>query len=257
MVDVPGLDNMLNWLGAAGALGLAAAGLVDTSKLLMGGISNIGFPHIKSTLSPFAPALRAAIGEKWADILYAQWVNGVPKDMQKSKAKALIRLGLSADNAKDLAKAARVDVDAFARAVVKIQKGAGIAPEALLPASASETPVTPPPAEGVAGAAELDRGDMDVIGRFDAAVEATIDAALERADQQYRNTAKFAAGAVAVLLAVSAGYALQPPGADYFGSAEFGLAFIIGAISVPLGPIAKDVATSLQLAAKALKTSGG
>ena len=257
MVEMIGLDNMLNSLGAAGALGLAASGLVDTSKLLMGGISNVGFAHIKSALNPYAPALRDVAGEGWENILYAQWVNGVPKDMQKSKAKALIRLGLSPDNAKALAGAAHVDAEAFARAVGRIQKGADIAPEAMLPPAPEGPAPAAPPAAAEDGAAILDRADMDVVGRFDASIEAAIDAALELADQQYRNASKFAAGAVAVLLSVSAGYALYNGHDAYWGSNEFGLAFVIGAISGPLGPIAKDVASSLQLAAKALKTSGG
>src|SRR4030081_3115121 len=82
-------------LGAIAALGTAAYGLVDVSKFARGGVSNAGFRFISGALMPFAPALSAASGVDWQDVLWANWINGVAKDQQKAKAKSLIHLGLS------------------------------------------------------------------------------------------------------------------------------------------------------------------
>ena len=226
-----GLNFVINGLGAAAALGLAASGLVDTTKMFWGGVSNLGFKHIRDALNPYAAALSAAIGKDWAETLRAHWINGVPKDDQKAKAKALIRLGLSPKNAAAVAEGARVDVARFTTAIQKIQTGAE---------------------------QELDKADLEVFGRFDTTIEAAIDAALERADQQYRNAAKTIAAGVAISLAVVAGGALfEGTIGDYIGSDSFGLALVVGAISVPIAPIAKDLASSLQSAVKALKSVGG
>ncbi len=232
MPDPSSLTYVLDALGGAAALGLAASGLVDTTKLFWGGVSNVGFTHIQRALSPYAEALRAAIGEEWAETLRSHWINGVPKDDQKAKAKAPIRLGLSVENAPKLAAAARVDTAGFTQVVQRIQSGVA-----------------------------LQQTDVEQFGRFDAAIEAAIDAALERADQQYRNASKALAALVAVILAVIAGatmfYDEKQSGMYLFVSTKFWLAVVIGTVSVPLAPIAKDLATSLQTASKALKAAGG
>jgi hypothetical protein len=52
-----GLPNLVNLVTAVGALGSAAMGLVDTTKLFGGGPSNFGFGHIEGALAPFLDPL--------------------------------------------------------------------------------------------------------------------------------------------------------------------------------------------------------
>ncbi|WP_394890517.1 hypothetical protein ACG873_03825 [Mesorhizobium sp. AaZ16] len=45
-------------IAATAALGTASFGLVDASKALRGGISNVGFGFIRKALQPFQAALK-------------------------------------------------------------------------------------------------------------------------------------------------------------------------------------------------------
>jgi hypothetical protein len=224
------LSNILNLLSAAAGLGTAAMGLVDATKALCGGPSNFGFKDIKTALSPFL--VRAAdepdaFGtDDILSTLKANWLNGVAKADQKAKAKALIHLGLTQDNASDLAKAAGVDATKLASLAQKTAAG------------------TTPTQE-----------EINVLGQFDAVLSAVLDAAYERGDQKYRNACKLLATAVATVLAVIGGWLVYGSGHpvwDYFASWQFGLSLIVGLSATPLAPVAKDLASSLQAAAAAV-----
>jgi hypothetical protein len=232
-MDLPSITESI---AAIAALGTAAYGLVDASKAVWGGASNAGFGRIKGALKRFNPALETLGNAPW-QTLRANWLNGVAKADQKAAAKALIHLALSPENAPVLAGAVGINAKALQTAATKINNGT-----------------------------ELAKTDMDILGRFDALVSAVLDAGYERAEQQYRNTAKMLSALVAIVLAGVAGYLIQSaafaakppaPGAvltvsSYLASKEFIVAIIIGAVSTPLAPIAKDLSTSLAAAVKAV-----
>ena len=228
------LANIANILAAAGGLGAAAFGLVDALKAVGGGISNAGFSHIRRAIAP----LLCGAGETGAkafgsmDILAtlrAHWLNGVAKAEQKAVAKSLIRLGLSPDNAPRLAAAV------------------GIASEELRAC-----------AQRIRAGDALTANDLNALGRFDAIVAAVLDEGYERADQAYRNYAKLAAAVIAMVLAVFAGGLIfvsgagSPRLADYFSSRHLLAAIIVGLVSTPLAPVAKDLSTTLSAAVKAV-----
>ena len=217
------LGDVSDQIIAVGALGTAAFGLVDGSKAFRGGISNRGFGFIRNALTPFAPALEEALGSDpecdWRALMRSHWISGRPKEEQKAIAVSLIQLGLTPANAAALAPAGQVSADELQKLVSSLQKGDELTPEQL-----------------------------NVLGRFKATIEARIDAAYDRADQVYRNSARLAAGVVAVLLAVAAAYVLY--GVRNYD--EFGKAILLGLVAVPLAPIAKDVASALATAANAI-----
>lgn len=222
-MDTTSLPSITESISAIAALGTAAFGLVDTTKAFWGGISNAGFGRLQAALARFNPALDSLGNAPW-QTLRANWLNGVSKADQKAAAKSLIHLALSAENAKALADAVGVDAVALKTAAGKVNKGT-----------------------------KLDPGDIDILGRFDALVSAVLDAGYERADQAYRNAAKLLAALVAIGLAVVAGGIVRRAGFDgYPGSPDMWVAIIIGAISTPLAPIAKDLSTSLAAAVKAV-----
>ena len=202
-------------LAAVAALGTAAAGLVDVLKCLpYGGISYCGFRFIREALRPVNAALAAVkITDPFAT-LHANWINGVPEEQQKAVAKSLIHLGLDTGTAADLAKGLGMDEAGLLGVATKIR---------------NSTP--------------LQEQDRNVLGRFDTLVGAIIDAGYERADQRYRNAAKLAAMIVAIALACVA--------AKLIGY-NLGEAALIGLVSTPLAPIAKDLASSIQAAANAV-----
>lgn len=232
--------QLANFIGAAGGLGLAAAGLVDATKAFAGGSSNIGFRQIVNTLRPFDAALTIAVGPgaDWQHMLWAHWINGRSKDEQKAIAKSLIRLGLSPQTAPILAAAAGLSETILTAATVSIANGVPLTGEQL-----------------------------NILGRLDAVVETRLDAAFERADQAYRNVSKVLAAAVSVILAVGAGGILYADDlakavaattsnglAGYFTSRQFALALILGIVAVPLAPISKDLISALGTAMRGLKT---
>ncbi|MFI5020252.1 MAG: hypothetical protein ACHQRJ_01185 [Alphaproteobacteria bacterium] len=227
------ISNILNFLSAAAALGTAAMGLVDSSKVFCGGPSNFGFGYIKGAISPFlaqAPGGAAAFGSaKVLQTLNANWLNGVAIADQKAKAKALIHLGLTQGNAATLAEAAGVDGAMLKTAAASI---------------ATSTALTP--------------SQIGVLGQFDAVLSAVLDAAYERGDQKYRNACKLLAMLVATVLGGLGGWLVYGSGTEpvsqYFCSWKFGISLLIGISATPLAPMAKDLATSLQTAVSAVRT---
>ncbi len=225
------------WIGsllaAAAALGTAAYGLVDASKALRGGVSNLGFKFVADAVTPL---IEGGVGTAFTrqevlDTLRANWLNGVAKADQKAAAKSLIRLGVTPASADALARATGIDPATFRAVAQNIAKG---------------KPLTPT--------------ELTVLGRFDAVVSAALDTGYERADQQYRNGAKLVAAVVAVVLALVGGGILYFEGAkgatigSYFASKDILVAFLVGLMATPLAPIAKDLTSSLAAAVKAISS---
>ncbi len=202
---------------AIGALGTAACGLVDATKAFGGGVSNCGLRGLQRTAGRFAAALDVALGkDEWRRVVRSHWINGRPRGEQKAIVKSLIRLGLNPDNAKALAGPAHVDPKALEAAATKLW-----------------------------AAQPLEAPDLEALGRLDASVEAQLDAAFDLADQSYRNVSRVLAGVFSVALALLAAPLVKE------GNVQW--AFLVGLLAVPLAPIAKDLASSLQAAAAALR----
>ena len=217
---------------AIGGLGTAAFGLVDATKAFGGGVSNCGFGYVEKALKPFAAALTGA-NSSWRDTIRANWINGMAKDDQKAAAKSLIRLGLSSRNATDMAAAGHVDATRLTAIMTAVETGAPLTSQ-----------------------------DAELLGRFNGAIDAAMDAGFERGDQQYRNACRLTAGLAAIGLAVWAGALVDLSGigihpapdlSAYFFSRPFWTAFLVGLIAVPIAPVAKDLASSLQAAAGAVQ----
>jgi hypothetical protein len=221
--------NIGDIVAGVAALGTAAFGIVDAAKPFWGGPSNFGFGHIKKALKPFEPALTDGIAPGVAQAtLRSNWLNGVALADQKAAAKALIRLSVSPATAETLAAATKLDEGTFATVAAKIRSG---------------TPLV--------------EQEISLLGEFDAVVSAILDSGYERADQKYRNTAKFLAAMVAIILAWIGGaivyknMGLAPDG--YLNSELFWLSFVVGLIAVPIAPVAKDLSTALISAVSVLK----
>lgn len=208
---------------AVGALGTAAFGLVDTFKLLPGGgISRAGFKFIRRVavnLMPAVPALdkTGLARDSVLATLQSQWINGTATADQVNIAKSLVKLRLTPDTAPALASATGVDAAILSEVAERMSTG---------------EPLT--------------QAQSDVYGRFDLLLTTLLDQAYQRADQRYRNTAKFAAVPVAVALALLASHVvpnqINPPEA-----------VLIGLIATPIAPMAKDLSTAISTAAQAIQ----
>jgi hypothetical protein len=217
------LTTLVAMISAIGALGTAAFSLVDATKALGGGVSRIGLSDLERAAGRYTAALEHALGKdernapQWKYAVAAHWMNGRPRDEQKAMLKGLVRLGLSAESAAAIAGPAHVDPARLQLAAQKLEQGA-----------------------------ELEPADIQVLGRLDASVEAQLDAAFDRADQKYRNWSRVAAAFAAVGLALVAAWAFDQ-------LERWPIALFVGLLAVPFAPIAKDLASSLQAAASALR----
>lgn len=215
------LGDILNCIAAAGAIGTAAYGLVDSSKAAWGGISNLGFGYIRNAVQSIigkATASGAVFGPtEIIETLRANWLNGVSKADQKAKAKALIRLMLTPDTAQAMATATGINAANLRVAAQRVRNDEDLAPQ-----------------------------DLKALGAFDVVVSATLDLGFERGDQLYRNAAKVAAFGCAIALAASGSYFV-------FGTVR-PIDIFIGVVATPLAPIAKDLSTSLSAAVKTVST---
>jgi hypothetical protein len=231
------IGNLSNLIAAVGALGTAAFGLVDATKAWhwgrnwRGGISNVGFSVLKGAFAPFVTALQSVYRHDPLETIHANWINGVATADQKAAAKGLIRLGLTPASANALAAATGIDPVLLNAAAVRIAAG---------------DPPTPT--------------DLNIFGRFDALLSAILDAAYERADQQYRNACKALALLFSVLMSWAAFFCLAAqsactaPATGCF-QPDFWLATLIGIVATPLAPVAKDAVSTLQAAAAALSAT--
>jgi hypothetical protein len=212
---------------AIGSLGTAAYGFVDATKCFAGGVSNAGFGYIKSVVSQFIPDDQGKQGSALGltsvlTTLRANWMNGMAMTDQKSVAKALIKLNLTAATAPGMAKAAGVDAALLTSVATKLATG---------------DPLTQP--------------ETDVYGRFDLLLSAMLDQCYQRGDQLYRNMCKMLAIPVSVILALIGGWALKGSSiGEFLSSADALKAFFGGLLATPLAPVAKDLASAIQAGAK-------
>ena len=217
---------------AIGGLGTAAFGLVDALKSVFGGINRIGLAHIQSVVTDLAPdqtgdalpakPINALPRKNILETVEANWVNGNDVSSQKAIAKSLIKLHMSAGNAKALANKTNVDPDVLVSIAGKIS---------------TATPLT--------------QQETDVYARFDLIVTAMLDEAYQISDQDYRNGTRGLAALAAVLLALAAGWSLSGP--EFWRLSNVGPAVLVGLLATPLAPVAKDLSSALATAVNAMQ----
>jgi len=220
------LQQVCELITAIGALGTAAFGLVDATKVFWGGVNHVGFSRIAgrvATLTPDDGDTRNAVSQRQViATLKGNWMNGTDLAGQKSIAKSLIKLHLNPGNAERLARASNTD-PAVLRTIAEKQQSA----------------VSLTPAEG------------DAFARFDMIVTAILDEVYQRADQTFRNATRALAMLFAVLLSLAGWSILYTNGQT--GSLNVWTAILIGLLATPIAPIAKDLSTALATAVNALQ----
>ncbi|MCK8781905.1 hypothetical protein M0654_18150 [Rhizobium sp. NTR19] len=173
-------------------------------------------------MKPFEPALSVIDHDDPYAVAKANWLNGLPPGDQKSIVRNLIRLGFNSQTAPGLAELVLPENrDLLTDIARKVEQG--------------DTP---------------SEAELAVLARFDAIIDARLDAAFERADQKFRNTARVAAAGVAIVLGeAGAMFVYQSAGAEVLL-----LGLLVGVIAVPVAPIAKDLASAVSTAVMTFKT---
>jgi hypothetical protein len=234
------LANLPQAITAIGGLGTAAFGLLEAIKPVFPGINQMGFGRIRTTVLGLTPdeagagqPLNALPQANVLESLLANWVNGTDLGSQKSIAKSLIKLHLSAGNAASLA--AKTNVD-----------------PALLTAVA----------QSMASSTVLTQQQSDAYARFDLIVTALLDEAYQHADQVYRNSTRGLAALIAMVLAFAGGLSLVgSAGGLSFGASweafwwkpDMFLSLLVGLLATPLAPIAKDLSSALATAVNTMQ----
>lgn len=235
---------------AVGGLGAASYGVVDGLKLIpwvdLAGFERLfgsrttaggrGWPILqRAGLEPLLPALQAAYGADAVELLKAQYRNGRLKGDLPRTLRQGVRIGFGV-----LAQQAIVET-AHALGIVG---DAGEQAAAALVAARNQRP--PAVGEPASVSATLVSGEeRSALARLETAIDARIDAALVLAEVQYVTQTKVIATVVALAIAYGVGYLLE---------AQPVVSFMVGMAAVPLAPVAKDLATALQEAVRALKT---
>jgi len=256
-------DGALDHIGAVvlatGALGTAAAALVDASRgvFASGGVSAFGYRHLKPVYTALSPALRVALGQSWEAVLRGHWVNGAPRDQQIGTVVAMVRLGLTQDNPQAILDNLLGGEGALSVADYPLKAadlGRAVAylknPEALSPAEEADHE------EGYAQAVESQQA-FDALGRFDALVRARLEAAFDLADHEYRGRVRLTAAVASIVLSLICAAAYVQTTAKVNSMQVYALAAVLGLLAMPLAPIAKDVTSALKAASGALKAATG
>lgn len=225
--------DLTQFILASGAVGTASMAIAEGSKSVR--IKPFGFGRVIKDLSWAEGALKVAYGNNHEDLLKSLYRTGRSKGDLPRILRQGIRIGMNKENAKNMA------------------QGVG----SIDPVKLSE----------IAGAIEepkdLDENQKKLIGRFEIAADARIEAALAMAERAYTNGIRLIAFLIAIILSQGAAagifYSQETTTAANFAETykfeTFIVALIVGLTAVPLAPIAKDIATGLQSAAKAVRSA--
>ena len=200
---------------ATGALGTAAFGIVEASKWIPA-VGEFGLRQGLKRLGPLMHTLRVAYGPDYLPLLRGQY-RGDQKDLVRTLRQGM-RVGLTRENAGEIAQyLGALDAERFVAAAVAAQSGN-----------------------------ELTAEQRNLIGRYELAADARVDAAMAVAQANYGGMARSLASVVSLGIAIIAAQTLEP-------KPDFVTAVLIGVAAVPLAPIAKDLAAGLAAASKALR----
>ncbi|HWO40565.1 MAG TPA: hypothetical protein VNO43_02040 [Candidatus Eisenbacteria bacterium] len=208
------MENIGTIILATGALGTAAFGIIEALKWTR--LGEAGFGSILKMLGPILQTLEIAYGPDYKKLLRAQY-RGNQRELTRLIRQG-VRVGLRPENAAPLA--------------VYL----GIVDGAALRAAA----------EKVISGGDLSAELRNVLGRFELAVDARIDAALTLAQSNYAGATRVSASVVALAIAMAVGL--------HLGSGYWFQALLVGIAAVPLAPVAKDLVSALQAATRAIRT---
>jgi hypothetical protein len=244
-------------VASIGALGFAAFGVTESlgkafaychrsrdGHIHYFGLPFVGLNDVEKMIRPLKPALEVAYGVGFMDMIAKQYRNGAARGSAPDLIRNGVRLGIPF-----------LTVEQATHLIASVWHMDHQHSEALARALQAEGATPPPPPGPFTLPQPIDPAQA-LAGRFATALDARVAAAFAPAADRYENTVKTISGLVALLLVI--GFNWTPHETGLFDSRfPWSYAFLVGVLAVPLAPIAKDLATSLQNAAAALKSLGG
>ncbi len=211
------MENLGTIVLAVGALGTASFGIVEGLKWTVIGLS--GFRQIRKLLGdPVMEALRVAYGPEYMSLLKAQYrANRTSGELPRSLRQGA-RVGLTPNTAEALAdQVGVVDKAELKIVAAALQKGKN-----------------------------LTDSQRNILGRYELALDTRIDAALALANDKYIGYIRVLASLVSIGIALAVWWNASPEDVNLL------TVVIVGVAAVPIAPIAKDLASALHSAAKAM-----
>ena len=199
---------------AIGALGTASFGIVEALKWTPIGL--FGFNQITKFLGePIMDALKLTYGPQFLSLMKAQYRKDRMSGELPRTIRQGVRVGLTTNTADKLARQVAVVTSAELLGVCK-----GL--------------VNPN------GPTKAQRG---VLGRYELALDARIDAALSLANDRYIGWMRILSSFIAIIIALIVGYIQEIP---------VPIVLIVGVTAVPVAPISKDLSGAIRSAASAM-----
>ncbi len=222
--------NFVDIILAAGALGTASFGIVEGLKWTP--LGTIGFKSIQKKLgNTVMKALESAYGPDFLDYLTSLYRNSKSSGELSKTIRQGVRIGLTENIARGLAKSVGV-VD-------------GVILESV--------------AKSLESGEELSQIQRSILGRFELALDARIDSALADANTKYVGGMRVAASLFSIIISVATAITLfftESSISGLFTMAGILIqSVIIGLVAVPIAPIAKDIVSAIQAASKTVRRS--
>lgn len=228
------LAQLTAFLLAVGAVGTAAMAASESFK--SGLLPPMGFKHLKKSISWADKALKVAYEEEYLDLLESLYRQNRSKGDLPRILRQGVRIGMNTKTARELASivgdCTPEDLEEVAR---KVAAGELLGKE-----------------EKENAEPKMDKATArNILGRFEMAADARIDAALSLAERHYINGIRFGAFVWAIVLSMASALIIGNHEGDVFKYLVHGI--IVGFIAVPIAPIAKDLTKGLQSATRAVK----
>ena len=215
-MDINLADHIQELVLATGAVGVASMGIAEATKSTI--LKPMGFVRLMKELSWAKKAFENTYSDDYLEMFEALYRDGRRKGELPRILRQAVRIGMDTESADTMAQQiVGVEGGDLKRIVSKLEKGDS-----------------------------LDDSERNILGRFEVAADARIDSAFSLADRIYKNGVRLRAFIIALLLSFVSAYMLGLTGSNLF------TAFIVGITAVPIAPIAKDLASGLQSATKAL-----
>ena len=208
------MENLGTLVLAVGALGTAAFGIVEALKWTPIGL--MGFGQINRLLGdPVMKALEVAYGPEYLSLLKGQYRSGRTEAQLSKTIRQGARVGLTPETAASLAdRIGVVQPDDLTAVAASLQTGEDLSDE-----------------------------HRSILGRFELALDARIDAAMALANDRYAGSLRVIASVVAIVIALAVGL---NAGEDLL------ISLVVGIAAVPIAPMAKDLSKAIQSAGTAL-----
>ena len=212
-------EQLASIILTASSLGVTAFGIVETLKWTR--VGQFGFDEMRKHLGQLITALETTHSTNLEQVLRSLY-RGEHSELAKTLRQG-IRAGLTTQNAATLARTLNtINEDALTAVATALTTGT-----------------------------ELSAEQRNVLGRFELAADASIDAALMSAQNHYAGKTRLLAGVVAIAIGLVVGLVQSDSPLDLF---TVGQALLVGVLAIPVAPIAKDLVTTLQALSATFRT---